>query len=171
MDFSGFVTIPTITLILNLLIFASNIFYNYRTFKSRRTNEREYQLNFKFYDSLVVSNLSHFSEYIGSLTNCLSSLLSDYSANNKLKTIKEIDKIHSDLKSKSYFAFRCYSKDLRSKIEVCTEDFYDESTKIISEIDMPTNDKGAIVDRFNKIKEDYIDQIYKMVKEVKPDHY
>jgi len=164
--------VSLLALLFNILL----TYLNTSWFNKRRINDRKYNLEFTFYELLVIKNSTLLVEFSSEIKKLLNSLVIEVkkaiqAQQSSRKVVEEyIDKLDS-LRDKVQLnilpQIKGYSSKLGIEIENLTEDFYDHSTDIFSKFDrlrIPSDFEKRSGNDFSSVTARYIDFLFKRIK-------
>jgi hypothetical protein len=168
------------TLLLNVIVFAITLLLNFTVYNKRKKEDRFFQTEQKFFESTVIKCLDEIIAFPNALDKELSTLLEILSAGSfdqaKKRSaienaIENIDLINSEFSREKIFIIQGYSKSLRDAIFKTSENLYDKTTEIFTELNSNTIDsllKFFVSRKVAMLKDAYIDEIFFLLRKNKP---
>ena len=121
--------------------------FNYFWFNARRRNERRYNLDFTFYQLLVLDISKNLIQFSSETRKLLASLINECHKNIQVDTstrsvverhIEDLEGLRDDICVNHLPLIKGYSVQLGDNVEKIIEEFYDKATDIFSKFDRNT---------------------------------
>lgn len=164
-----------LTLMFNIILSICNILW----FHIKRSNKRKYELEFTFYELLVINSSKDLIGFLSKMKMELNSLAhkarggikAGFSRKDVEEHIEHLDKFIFELQVNTIPLIKGYSMDLGSKIDKLVEDCYDQTTDLFSKFDrktFPVDLESRLYGSFSVLETKYLERVFKNIKEYCP---
>src|SRR5690606_30000717 len=169
-----------VTTIINLTLIVINlsimIYLNFRAYKKRKTEDREYQINFDLYKYLIINNiknlLNHSWESRDLFIATLTSPLKNEERNRLIENNFEIiESIQYRFYREDLSLVRSYSNEFYFALKRRTESYYNNLIELLSKISTrEVISEKKLLEEINEELSSYENDIYIFIDEFKPKH-
>ncbi|MDD5464946.1 MAG: hypothetical protein PHP73_01185 [Candidatus Omnitrophica bacterium] len=164
-----------LTLVFNIVLSMFNILW----FHIKRSNKRKYELEFTFYELLVINSSKDLIGLLSKMKKELNSLAlkarggikAGFSRKDVEEHIEHLDQFIFELQVNTIPLIKGYSMDLGSKIDKLVEDCHDQTTDLFSKFDrqtIPVDLENRLYGSFSVLETQYLERIFKNIKEYCP---